>query len=112
MRGWIYNWIFWAPRVLAISFILFLFLLSLDVYSLGATFWQALSGLFVHNIPMIILAVILVIAWKYELVGAISFTLFAVSYMIFDYSRIYAIIVVPSFIIGVLFFADWYVKNC
>ena len=111
MKGWIYNWIFWAPRVLTIIFILFLLLMSLDVYSLGMTFWEVILGLFMHNIPMILLTIILIISWKHELVGAISFTLFAVSYMILYSSRMYIIIAIPAFAIGVLFFADWYVKR-
>jgi len=111
MKGWIYSWIFWAPRVLAILFILFLLSMSLDVFSLGATFWQVVSGLFIHNIPMILLTIILVISWKRELIGAVSFTLFSISYMILYSSRMYIIVAIPAFVIGVLFFADWYIKR-
>jgi hypothetical protein len=110
MRGWIYNWIFWAPRVLAILFILFLMLFSLDVYSAGVGFWQLLGGLLVHNIPAFVLIAILCFSWKHELVGAIAFTLFSIAYMVMA-QMMFPVIYAPAFIIGVLFFADWYVKR-
>jgi hypothetical protein len=110
MKGWIYSWIFWTPRVLAMLFILFLMLFSLDVYSSGIGFWQLLGGLLMHNIPAFVLMIVLYFSWKYELVGAILFTLFSIAYMIMA-RMMFPVIYVPALLVGVLFFANWNIKR-
>jgi len=69
------QFIFWAPRTLAILFILFLSLFSLDIFDGNYGFWETILGLFMHNIPSMVLLIILIISWKYELVGGIIFNL-------------------------------------
>ena len=75
------KFVFWTPRVLAIIFITFLALMSLDVFGMGLSFREILVGLFMHNIPVFILLVILAISWKYEIVGGIVFILAGLLYI-------------------------------
>jgi hypothetical protein len=113
------KFIYWAPRILAIIFIAFLALFSLDVFGSGAGFWQTLGGLFIHNIPSLILLVVLMISWKYEIVGGVAFILAGILYvfmvsgkanwqLIFSWSLI---ISGPAFIIGILFIIGWIKKK-
>ena len=75
--------LFWIPRILAIIFILFLTMFSLDVFGNNYGFWQTILGLFMHNIPTLILVIVLVISWKYEWVGGVGFILAGLLYIIF-----------------------------
>ena len=79
--------LYWAPRILSILFICFLTLFSLDVFEPGMSAGEIALGLFMHNIPSIIMIVLLVIAWRKEIVGAVSYFcagLFYIGFLIFS----------------------------
>ncbi len=114
------KFVYWTPRILSIIFILFLALFSLDVFDSGSDFWGTLLGLFIHNIPALILLIVLIISWKYEIVGGIVFILAGMAYMIsvfasseFQWYMISwsMIIAGPAFIIGALFLVNWVKKK-
>ena len=122
MEKKLHKLIYWAPRVLAIMFIVFLSLFSLDVFDGNYGFWGTVLGLFMHNIPVFILTGILIIAWKYEIIGAIVFILAGLAYMILTIlSHAYGpwclalaaslILAAPAFLIGILFFVGWFKKK-
>src|SRR3989344_7951437 len=81
MKKKINKYIYWAPRILSIIFILFLMLFSLDIFEMNLNFWGTLLGLFMHNIPALILLVIVIISWKREIVGGIAFILAGLIYI-------------------------------
>lgn len=98
---------YWAPRILSIMFICFLALFSLDVFSPELSFWQIAVGLFMHNIPSLILLVVLLISWKYEIVGGVAFILAGLLFiLIFQALQISW----PAFLIGILFIIGWFKK--
>jgi hypothetical protein len=75
--------------------------------------------LFLHNISANILLTVLLISWKYEIVGGIVFILAGLFYIILLlmnpqlgwYVLLWAIqISGPAFLIGVLFLINWYKK--
>lgn len=109
------GWIYWTPRIVSIIFILFLALFSLDVFGNGYNFWQTILGLLIHNIPSIILAIVLWISWKYEVVGGIAFILAGLLYIAitlrnkFEWYMLSWIIQISgiAFFIGILFLIGW-----
>ncbi len=111
------RFIYWTPRIVSIIFLLFLAMFSLDVFGNGYTFWQTFVGLFMHNIPVFILAILLWISWKHELVGAITFILAGLLYIYLTLFRAQIpwyialswsmIIAGPAFFIGILFYIGW-----
>lgn len=112
-----HKMILWAPRILSIGFICFLTLFSFDVFELDLIWHQLLWAFVLHNIPTIILMIILVFSWKHLWLGAICFTLAGISYAIWmllleGLSAILAILSlgVPAIIIGVLFFVGYQKK--
>lgn len=115
------KWIYWIPRILAILFICFLTLFSLDVFSMNLGFWQAIGAFFMHSIPSIVLIICLIIAWKYEIVGGIIFILAGLGYTIlilnpinsFQINMLISIFLIsfPAFLIGILFLIGWYKKK-
>lgn len=110
----------WLPRVLSILFVLFLMLFSLDVFTAGASAGEITIGLLVHNIPALILLAVVVISFKYEIVGGIVFILSGIAYIanMLINNRIVEniwlpslIIGVPAFLIGILFLLNWMKKK-
>ncbi len=73
MKQRVSAFVYWAPRVLSIMFIAFLALFSLDVITPESSLKEIIVGLIMHNIPVFIMIIVLVIAWKHEIVGAIAF---------------------------------------
>ena len=82
MKKKISKFVYWTPRILSIIFIFFLALMSLDVFEGNYGFWGTITGLFMHNIPAMILLIVLIISWKYEIVGGIAFILAGLLYII------------------------------
>lgn len=112
--------IYWTPRILAILFILFLAMFSLDVFGEGYNFWQIVLALLMHNIPVFVLLALLVVSWKYEIVGAVVFILAGLLYiatLIFSsnfqwYMLSWSVqISGPAFLVGGLFLAGWIQKR-
>jgi hypothetical protein len=72
-----------------------------------------------HNIPVLILLIVLLIAWKYEIVGGIAFILAGLAYIISTLTRVPWYIVIswsmiiagPAFFIGILFLVNWFKKK-
>jgi hypothetical protein len=110
--------IYWLPRILSIIFILFLMMFSLDIFDLELDIWGTIVGLFMHNIPALILLIVLIISWKREIVGGIVFILAGIAYVFLTSFRSglpwhtvlswSLIIAGPAFLIGILFLINWY----
>ncbi len=118
------GWIFWTPRILSIIFVLFLALFSLDVFDGNYGFWGTVLAFLMHSIPSIVLLIILIISWKYEIVGGIAFILAGLAYTILTvvrtamssphewYMLAWAVqIAGPAFFIGILFLIGWFRKK-
>jgi len=101
----------WAPRIASILIILFLTLFSFDVFSGNATFWQMVGGFLVHNLPGIVLLILLIFAWKRPIVGFVSFFIFALAFTAFFVRSLLSpnllFFVLPILLIAFLFYADW-----
>ena len=113
------KFIDWTPRILSIVFILFLMLFSLDIFDLQLGFWGTILGLFMNNIPALLLLIILIISWKHEIVGGIAFILAGILYIIllmrnpfeWYYLAWAAQISGIAFLIGILFLINWHKKR-
>ncbi|MFA6305560.1 MAG: hypothetical protein WC651_02410 [Candidatus Gracilibacteria bacterium] len=114
------KFIFWTPRILSIVFICFLSLFSLDIFDGNYGFWGTVLGLFMHNIPSLVLLIVLLISWKYEIVGGIAFILAGLAYILtlamnpqFEWYMISwsATIAGPAFLVGIMFLIGWYKKK-
>jgi hypothetical protein len=114
--------LFWTPRILGTIFVLFLMMFSLDIFQPGLTAWQIAVGLFMHNIPALLLLIVILISWKYEIVGGIVFILAGLLYILmlavnskFEWYMLswLATISGPAFLVGSLFIINWRKKhNC
>lgn len=92
---------------------------SLDVFETGLTAWQIVVGLFMHNIPVFILAIVLWISWKHEIVGGIGFILAGLAYIAllarnpFEWYMLSWATQISgmAFLTGTLFLIGWFKKN-
>lgn len=116
--------IYWAPRILAILFIAFLSLFSLDVFDMGLGLWKTVLGLLMHNIPSFVILACLLLAWKHEGPGGIAFIAAGTAYIGGLLATILSssprpwqmltwslYIAAPAFLIGALFIIGWYRKK-
>ncbi len=103
--------LFWTPRVLCILFAMFLSLFALDVFSEGYGFWETILALLIHLVPVYIVVIALVIAWRWEWVGAILFIASALFYLVWSWGRFhwsaYLGISGPLVLLGLLFLFNW-----
>ena len=70
--------VYWMPRVLAILFTLFIMMFSLDVFDGTSSLTDQLIGFFMHNLPAYGVILVIVFAWKKDIIGMIGFALIAI----------------------------------
>jgi hypothetical protein len=108
--------LFWSPRVLAIAFIAFLSLFALDVFSEGLGFWRTILALGIHLIPCFVLTAALILAWRWEWVGAALYGAAGVLYIVTVSGRRLPLAVKanwllvvagPALAVAALFLANW-----
>jgi len=104
--------IHWAPRAASILIIFFISLFSLDVFDMEASPLELLGGFLIHNIPSIVMLVLLIFAWKRPAVGFVAFMVAGALFAIFFVRDIYALpnlilFVFPILLIAFLFYVDW-----
>lgn len=123
MKKKINKFIYWTPRILSLLFICFLALFSLDVISPDLSPGQIVLGLFMHNIPVFILLIVLLISWKREIVGGVVFILAGALYVVmilmnifrnsFEWYMLSWVLTIagPAFLVGALFIVNWLKKR-
>ncbi|MBI4909895.1 MAG: hypothetical protein HY820_40125 [Acidobacteria bacterium] len=105
--------LFWAPRLLCIAFGLFASIFALDVFQGNQSFWRILAALFMHLIPVFVLFAILAVAWRWEWVGAVTYSAMAVLHLIWANTQTHlrlpdqALIAGPLFVVAALFLMNW-----
>jgi hypothetical protein len=90
---------------------MFLSLFALDVFSEDTGFWEKILALLIHLVPVYIVVIVLVIAWRREWIGAILFLGLALFYLFQAWGQEHwgAILGIsgPLTLIGVLFMINW-----
>lgn len=118
------KFLWWTPRVVCILAIAFVSLFAFDAFAPGRTFWQNLAGLLIHLIPSLVLIALLVVAWKWELIGGMLITILglAATPVIFNINDrpgntmvqtlgIALLVTLPFIIAGILFIVSHFVNK-
>jgi prepilin signal peptidase PulO-like enzyme (type II secretory pathway) len=99
--------LYWIPRILTILSILFMTMFSFDVFGGNESFGMKMLGFLIHNIPVLILIAILIIAWKWEAAGGALFILASITGTLFFHSFSgnpgSLIVISPFLLTGILF---------
>jgi len=109
------NLLYWPPRAICILFACFISLFALDVFGEGYSFWETVLAFLMHQIPTALVALVLMIAWRWEWVGGILFVVLGLFYIVNFWGRfplsVYFTIAGPLFLIAYLFFVNWWYKE-
>jgi len=107
IRAW-----FWAPRALSILFIAFVSLFALDVFGEIHGFWRTLADLLMHLIPSFVMLAALVLAWRWEWVGTVMFTVCGAFFIVIGRGPwVKLTFAAPCFVAACLFFVNWRQKR-
>ena len=114
----------WLPRVICILAILFISIFAADAFAPGLTIWQQLRGFLMHLIPSFILLALLIVAWKWEYIGGIIFTIIGLGLSPFIFMHNYnmnhsvgmslgiiLLITFPFVVVGILFIISHFMKK-
>ena len=114
----------WLPRIICILAILFISLFALDSFQPDLSIWQQILEFLMHLVPSFILTALLIIAWKWELIGGIIFTVIGLGFspvvFIHNYNMnhsiyislgIIAAITLPFIVVGILFISSHFIKK-
>ena len=108
------NVLYWTPRVLGLLFGFFLAVLALDVLGKSEGFVATLIGFIVHLVPAAIAFVILLIAWRWEWIGAALYGAVAFFYAITLGRRHLSWILFvsgPLALLATLFLVSWLARS-
>jgi hypothetical protein len=109
----------WAPRLLLILFALFLVIFSFDVFEEGKSATQIGTEFFIHNIPSMILGLVVFAAWRREWIGALVCVALALAWVAWAWQRFplptylvtYLAIPGPLIIIAALYAVNWRLRS-
>jgi hypothetical protein len=99
-----------ASRVLGLAFASFLAVFALDAFDEGLPLPAAIGSAAVHLIPAAIVLAMVVLAWRWPLIGAMGFLAGAALYAWIaprGHLDWIAVIAGPMMIVGVLFLWSW-----
>jgi hypothetical protein len=106
--------LYYIPRIVSLGFVLFLSAFSLDVFS-EYSGMQAIVPFLIHLLPALVLLLLILLAWKYDIAGVAIFVIVAVGYVaLAGLSRPwswYAFISGPALLIALLFFIHWILQR-
>ena len=109
----------WFPRIMCILSILILSMFAFDAFTPGLTLWQQMGDFLIHLIPSFALIAMLIVAWKWELIGGILFIVMGLAlsaevfllnlnrtHSIMQSLAIILILTIPFVVAGILFIAS------
>lgn len=109
--------LFWTPRVLCVVFTLFISMFALDVFGHAHGFWETLTALFMHLIPSFVLLAMLILAWRWEWIGAVVSTALAILFLWWNYTVRHnvlpAVLIIagPLILMAGLFLVGWVMRK-
>ena len=116
--------LYWLPRILVILTIFIVGLFSLDSFSPDQSLWHNLGSFLMNLLPAFVLAIILIVAWKWERVGGIILTILGIVFTVLVFNLnfrrnhsvlasllIVLIICIPSLVAGILFLISGWKKG-
>lgn len=110
MKERVRRLLFWTPRITLLLFALLLTLFALDVFGQGTGFWETLLALVMHLIPTWAMLIVVALAWRWEWIGTLLLTAWAVAYLVMSGGfapSVYLMMSGLPFMLGLLFWLNW-----
>ena len=122
VRVYLIRFVIWwkasyTPRIGGILMIAFVALFALDVFGGTESIWRQILGFIIHAAPSIILAILMIFAWRKPIIGFIIFGLAAIILLRFvimggDFAAgNFILFVAPLALISALFWINWKWKD-
>lgn len=109
------DFLLWVPRLLLIAFALFLVLFSFDVFEEGKSAADIAIDFVKHNVPSMVLGLVVIAAWRREWIGALICLVLAFAYVAWAWGRfplaVYFAIAGPLFLIAVMYALNWKLRK-
>jgi hypothetical protein len=109
------NILLWAPRLLLIAFALFLVIFSFDVFEEGKSAAATAIDFVKHNVPSMVLGLVVFVAWRREWIGALVCFGLALAYVAWAWGRfplsVYFVIAGPLCLIATMYALDWQLRK-
>ena len=116
---------YWLPRIICILAIIFISIFAADAFEPGKSIGQQLTAFLIHLIPSFVLLLLLLLAWKRELMGGIIFTVIGIAltpviflhnynanhFQVAQCIGIVLMITFPFIISGILFLTNYFIKR-
>jgi hypothetical protein len=103
--------LFWAPRILTILYAIFIIIFVCDPPSLfsGDSFWRYVLAMVINLIMWLIMLGVILISWRWEIVGALLFAASALFYALHTMKHPGWILLTsgPLSLVAILFFMNW-----
>lgn len=95
----------WAPRFLSIIIAFIVSTFALDAIEANVSALENIQNVLIHLIPGLIIAVLVIIAWRHALIGGGLFILLAIIYAFIAHDHLQWVLVIslPLFVLGALF---------
>ena len=105
-------WVRWLARVAGIIAILYIAMFSLDAFGAGVPVADALIGFAIHNIPSVVLLIVLAIAWRWERLGGVLFVFLSVVPLLLLSNALVVnlALAAPFFFTGILFLISGWIN--
>ena len=104
--------LYWVPRIFTIAALIFMLMFSLDSFGGSDSFGRKVLGFLIHNIPVLILTAILIVAWKWEAIGGslliVAFVAASIFFRSFNGNPGSLVVIAPFLITGILFILHQY----
>ena len=105
----------WTPRLLLSAFALFLVAFSFDVFEDGKSAVDIGIAFVVHNIPTLLLGLVIVAAWRHEWFGVLSCLALAAAYLAWFWGKFPAVVYVtmtgPLLLVAALYAVNWELRR-
>ncbi len=110
------RFLYYTPRISGILMILFVALFALDVFGGNEPIWEQILGFIIHAAPSIILAILMIFAWRKPVIGFIVYGLAAIGFLFFVFDSKFGpsnfmMFVAPLALISGLFWINWKWKD-
>lgn len=104
--------LWWLPRIFCILYIIILSFFSFSIFGQGLESWKTVLLFIAHNIPSILIIVILILSWKRSWLGGVALTLLGIVLFLWQPGRSnFLFSLVPMVGIGMLFFLNWSLRG-
>jgi hypothetical protein len=109
--------LYWAPRVLCITFAVVMSVFALDVFEEGQSFWRTGLDWLMHLIPNFLILLVLAVSWRREWIGGYLFIVLAGLYVVWAWNKpfgswsTFLLMAGPLVLTGALFLLNWYYRG-